>query len=96
MTETLSLSVLVGSFLPLVITLVKRAGWSGARKKWFALACSAAAAVITVAASEGLELGTWLGWQGLLGSFGAVYTLGQTTYLGFWEDTKVEAVLESI
>ncbi len=86
-----ALAVVIGGLLPVVISLFKQVSWSGRAKKWFAVAVSAAAAVILTAADLGLsELDQLDTWEQLAANAGIIYALAQTTYSGFWEGNKVD------
>lgn len=90
-----TLSVIVGAFLPLVISLVKGANMTRGVKQFIALIVSAVAAFITVAADSGWVFDSAL-WGNLVQSFGLIFALAQTTYTGFWEDRAIEVRLEQV
>lgn len=90
-------SAAVASFLPLLISFLKGQSWSAQAKKALAMIVSIIAAVLTTAATEGWSFVPFSEfWPRLVISFGTVQSLTQTTYKGFWEDTAVEAKLESV
>jgi hypothetical protein len=91
----ITLSVIVGSFLPLVISLVKGANMTTQWKRAIAVLVSALAAFVTVGAENGWVFGSDL-WTNLFQSFGVIFALAQTTYTGFWEDTAIEVKLEDV
>lgn len=91
----LTLSVIVGSFLPLVISLVKGANMTTQVKRVIAVLVSALAAVIVVGADAGWTFDAF-SWEQAVQSFGLIFALAKTTYSGFWEDTAVEVRLENV
>lgn len=92
-----AISVLVGTFLPLAISLLKRSGWSTQAKQGFAIVMSIVTAVLATGIAQGWEITSWAEfWAYLLASAGAIYTVAQATYLNFWEDTSVEVLLDRI
>lgn len=93
--DFLTLSVIVGSLLPLVISAVKGANMTKGLKQFIALAVSLLAAFVTVGAESGWVFDDSLSGN-ILQSFGVIFTLAQTTYTGFWEDRAVEVRLEKI
>ena len=85
-------AVVIGTLLPLLISLLKGVPrtWPKQLVKTFAFAFALVAAII--------QTGADLGWQSLnfsdvLMSFGIIYTLAQTTYVGLWRGTSIEAGL---
>lgn len=86
-------SAVVGTLLPLVISMVKSNSWSTQIKRMVALLVSAVAAVITTGAELGWDMITW---DSLLTSFPVIFAMAQTTYTGFWEDTAPEKAAEAM
>lgn len=93
--DFVTLSVIVGAFLPLVISLVKGANMTTGVKQFIALLVSAIAAVITVGADSGWVFDGSI-WMNIVTSFGLIFALAQTTYTGFWEDRAIEVRLENV
>lgn len=90
-------SAAIASFLPLLISFVKGQSWSTEAKKRLAMGVSIVAAVITTAATEAWQFGSFQEfWPRLVVSFGTVQSLAQTTYTGWWKDTAIETKLESV
>ncbi len=99
MFDFVAVSALVGSFLPLVISLFKSWNSGTQTKRVLAVVLSAVAAVVTVGATNGwseLDFATTATWATVVTSFGLVYALAQTTYKGFWQDTRVESALSAV
>ncbi len=89
--EVLSYSALVGALLPLVISFIKKAGWSIQQKKLLSIVIAVIAAIATVVAVEGsldIEL--------LLASAGTIFALAKTSYDGWWDTTTVDATLTRV
>lgn len=90
-------SAVVGTLLPLVISLVKSANATTQVKRAVAVIVSIVASVVTTGAVEGWNFadgGSF--WQLLIWSFTPIYALSQTTYQGFWKDTAIETSLENV
>lgn len=88
--QLLGVSAAVGALLPLVISFIKKSGWSQQQKRMLSVVVALIAAVITTAATTG-----W-GLEQLLASAGTIFALAKTTYDGFWEDTSVDATLTRV
>lgn len=91
MEEVLGYSALVGAFVPLVISFIKRAGWSVQQKKLLSVVIAVVAAVATVIVAEGS-----LDFELLLASAGTIFALAKTSYDGWWETTTVDATLTRV
>lgn len=84
-------AVVIGALLPVVISFVKNAAWDTQIKKYVAAAISLVVAVVYTGAELGWEIESWSEALSLLAvSAGAIFTLAQSTYKGFWEGTKTE------
>lgn len=85
----------VGFFLPLLISFLKRAEWSTQTKRIVALATSVVAGIITVGVQLGLNFD-----EGFLPAIALavvdVYVVSSVTYGNFWKDTAIERGLESV
>jgi hypothetical protein len=55
----------------------------------------AVSAFVTVGADNAWVFDSTL-WGNLVQSFGVIFALAQTTYLGFWEDRAVEVRLSNV
>lgn len=77
---------IVGAFIPIVISFVKKADWDIGKKRMAAVGVSLVAAL----ASYFIQHQGWVGWQTLVQDFAVIYALGQVTYAGFWEGTVVD------
>ncbi len=87
--DFVAVSVIIGTLLPLVISLLKNVPrtWPRQVVKALALVVAVIAAVVQV----GVDLGwTELSFSQVFASFGVIYALAQTTYKGIWEDTALE------
>lgn len=88
--DFIGISAAVGFVLPLVISLLKQDTWPSQIKKYFSFGLALVSAVV----STGLQMGwTTLSFQQVVGALAVIFPLAQTTYTGFWEDTKVEVKL---
>ena len=95
--ELIAWSAIVGTFLPLVISLVKGANMNKGAKQVIALLVVTVASVLTVGADQGWVFASVGEFFNLaLASFTAIYALAQTTYTGFWEDRAVEVRLAGV
>lgn len=91
------IATLVGFFLPLLISFVKRQNWSTQTKRVFALVTSAVAGLVTVGLKLGLEITDPAGFaQGALLAIVDVYVVSAVAYQNFWKDTGIEKSLESV
>jgi len=93
--DIVAISVLVGSLLPLIISLVKGANMTRGTKQVISLLVAGVAAFVTVWADAGWTFDSTF-TANALGSFGAIFALAQTTYTGFWEDRTVEVRLSNL
>ncbi len=95
--DLIAWSALVGSLLPLVISLVKGGNMTKGAKQLVALLVVVIASVVTVGANEGWVFASVGEFFNLaLTSFTAIFALAQTTYTGFWEDRAIEVRLASV
>lgn len=86
----------VGFFLPLLISLVKRVEWSTQVKRGIALVASIVAGVVTVGVQAGWDVGTPTEFiQLAFNSVTQVWVVSSVAYNAFWSDTGVERALES-
>lgn len=86
----------VGFFLPLLISLVKRVEWSTQVKRGIALVASIIAGVVTVGVQAGWDVGTPAEFVQLaFNSITQVWVVSNVAYNAFWSDTGVERALES-
>jgi hypothetical protein len=84
-------AVVIGAALPIVISFLKNSSWSEQVKKYVAAAISVVVAVVYTGAAEGWAVDSFSDfWSLAIVSAGAIFTLAQATYKGFWENTKVE------
>lgn len=91
------LAGIVGFFLPLLISLVKKAEWSTQLKRGVALAASIVAGVVTVGVQAGWDAGTPTEFVQLaLNSVTQVWIVSNVAYNAFWSDTAIERGLESV
>jgi protein-S-isoprenylcysteine O-methyltransferase Ste14 len=94
MLDLMAISAIVGALLPLLISFIKQSTWTSQLKKSVSLLLAVVSAVVATGVSQSWAIGSWADfWSYLLPSFGAIYALAQTTYMGFWEDTPIEARL---
>ncbi len=95
--DLIAWSAVVGSLLPLIISLVKGANMTKGPKQVIALLVAVIASVVTVGATEGWAFASVGDFFNLaLTSFTAIFALAQTTYTGFWEDRAVEVRLAGV
>lgn len=90
----LELSGLVGLLLPLLISLLKRAGWATKTKQWFALGMAVAAAVVTEGA-QGADLWNFTP-MGVFASLGVILPASQAIYAMILKDSAVDEALTSL
>lgn len=93
--DFMTVSVIIGALLPLVISLVKGANMTKGVKQFIAVICAGVAAFVAVGVDGGWAFDSTL-WGHLVQSFGVIFALAQTTYLGFWEDRAVEVRLSNV
>lgn len=90
------IATLVGFFLPLLISFVKRSNWSTQAKRILALTTSIVAGLVTVGLKLGLEFTEPAAFaQGALLAVVDVYVVSSVAYANFWKDTAIEKSLES-
>lgn len=90
------LAGIVGFFLPLLISLVKRVEWSTQLKRGVALVASIVAGVVTVGVQAGWDVGTPTEFVQLaVNSVTQVWVVASVAYNSFWSDTAIERGLES-
>ncbi len=95
--DLIAWSAVVGSLLPLIISLVKGANMSTGAKQVIALLVAVIASVVTVGATEAWAFASAGDFFNLvLTSFTAIFALAQTTYTGFWQDRAVEVRLAGV
>jgi len=87
-----ALNVAIGAVLPLVISLVKRPGWSDSLKRVVATLVSLIAAVV----ATWVQVGGLTDLNVLLMNVGLIVTMTQSTYAMFWKDTPPEAALSAV
>ena len=92
MEETLAQLGIIGTILPLIISLLKRYSWGPMAIKILVIIVSAVAAVMSYLATNG----GWMGWEPLLVNFGVIYGVAVTTYQHFWKDTAVSVRLSDV
>lgn len=88
-------AALIGFFLPLLISFIKRSTWSTQTKRIFALVTSIVAGVVAVGVQLGLEFTENFLPQIFL-AITDVYVVSAVTYQNFWKDTAIERGLESV
>lgn len=95
MIEVLGQAAMTGGILPLVMSLIKDVGmaWPSQVKRLVAFVLAGAAAIVTIGTNIDY------GWDDvgnvnlLAGVWAFVYATMQTTYAGFWKDTRLESGL---
>lgn len=87
----------IAFFLPLFISLVKKASWDQGAKKALAIVVSAVVGVVTVGVEAGWTLSPFGDFLRLaLASITQVWLVAQVAYLSFWEGTQVEQAAEDV
>ena len=81
-------AILVGTFLPLLIAVVNRQGWSAAAKSLGALAIVIGAAAGEVYWRGDFSVGDWAA------TALTIFVLTATTYHGFWRPTGIAPAIE--
>jgi hypothetical protein len=90
-------AAVIGFFLPLVISFVKRRQWSDKAKRLTAFVISAVAGVVNVGVQAGWvfdTVGQFLGMAAF--SIIDVYVAATVIYQSFWKDTAPEAALAAV
>lgn len=90
-------AAVIGFFLPLVISFVKRRQWSDQAKRITAFVISAAAGIVNVGVQAGWvfdTIGQFLGMA--VFSIIDVYVAATVIYQSFWKDTAPEAALAAV
>lgn len=87
----------IGFFLPLLISLFKKATWSQRTKKIFALVVSAVAGVVNVGMQAGWVFST-IGEFVVLAVYSIidVYVVASVLYKSFWEGSAPETKLAEV
>lgn len=87
----------IGFFLPLVISFVKRAQWSPGAKKWLAVLTSVVVGLVNTGIQAGWDFSS-VGQFFQLAVFSVtdIYVLAAVTYQNFWKDTAPETSLAAI
>lgn len=88
-------AALIGFFLPLLISFIKRSTWSTQTKRVVALVTSIVAGVIAVGVKLGLEFNADF-VPAILLAVTDVYVVASVAYANFWKDTSIERGLESV
>jgi hypothetical protein len=91
------IATLVGFFLPLLISFVKRSDWSTQAKRWLAVVTSIIAGLVTVGLRLGWSIDDPAGFaQGALLAVVDVWVVSAVAYQNFWKDTAIERAVESV
>lgn len=88
-------AAIIGFFLPLLISLVKRADWSLAAKRAVAFVSSVVAGLVNVGVQAGWEFNSDF-YALAVFSIIDVYVSASVIYQNFWKDTAVDTSLTNV
>ena len=88
--DFIAINGIIGALLPILMSTLKQQSWTTQVKRYVSMGLAIVASVVATGASQG-----WASfdWQSLVASASVIITLSQSTYSGFWKDSKVDATL---
>lgn len=92
MEDTLAQLGIIGTLIPLLISLLRKYSWGPMATKVLVIVVAVAATLVSYFA----EQGGWQGWEPLLVDFGVIYGTAVITYQHFWKGTTVDDTLSDV